>query len=155
MGKITQVSNGDTGLQARTNLNEAMKTVEHDATMSGDGTAASPLTVAVGWVFPTLAVATNKVDLDFENNVFLLASNRVEITAAATISVLQPPAVGVATFKVEITNLAPLTFGTGSVSPDPNWVTLVWTPPSDGKFSISIYKTGTEYEVIFTQIEAV
>lgn len=45
MGKITQVNNGDTGLEARNKINEAMKSVETDATLSGDGTTSSPLSV--------------------------------------------------------------------------------------------------------------
>ena len=45
MGKITQVNNGDTGLQARTKINEAMKSVESDATLSGSGTLGDPLKV--------------------------------------------------------------------------------------------------------------
>lgn len=44
MGKVTQINNGDTGLQARTAYNEAMKEVEIGAEFSGDGTVATPLT---------------------------------------------------------------------------------------------------------------
>lgn len=46
MGKITQVNNGDTGLQARNKINEAMKTIETDESLSGDGTAGNPLKLA-------------------------------------------------------------------------------------------------------------
>jgi len=45
MGKITPVNNGDTGLDARTKLNEAMQTVESNGTLTGEGTTANPLAV--------------------------------------------------------------------------------------------------------------
>ena len=47
MAKITQINNGDSGLVSRTNINEAMKTVESGATLSGDGTTATPLNVVL------------------------------------------------------------------------------------------------------------
>jgi hypothetical protein len=51
MGKVTQVNNGDTGLQARTNYNEAMKTAETDGvTITGDGTVGNPLVGTPGGV---------------------------------------------------------------------------------------------------------
>ena len=48
MAKVTQTQNGDSGLVARTNWNEAIKTVEVDGTtITGDGTVGNPL-VSVG-----------------------------------------------------------------------------------------------------------
>ena len=43
MSKIDQVNNGDSGFDSRNKINEAIKTVESDATITGDGTIASPL----------------------------------------------------------------------------------------------------------------
>lgn len=43
MAKITQVNNGDTGLQARTKINEAIKDVEIGAEFSGSGIVGSVL----------------------------------------------------------------------------------------------------------------
>lgn len=45
MGKISAVNIGDTGTAAKDKINEAMQTVESDSTLSGDGTAATPLGV--------------------------------------------------------------------------------------------------------------
>ena len=47
MAKITQINNGDSGLVSRTNINEAMKTVESGATLTGEGTVASPLSIVL------------------------------------------------------------------------------------------------------------
>ncbi|WP_428743160.1 hypothetical protein [Tenacibaculum sp.] len=103
----------------------------------------------------TLAVATNNINLDWNSKNELVSNNRVSVTANATITYLNFTNAEFATFKVDITNLATLTFPSGSISLDINWNTLVWAPPSNGKFTISIYKTGIEYEVIFTQTAAV
>lgn len=48
MAKVTQVSNGDSGVSARTAYNEAMKTVEVDSSLTGDGTSSNPLGVSDG-----------------------------------------------------------------------------------------------------------
>ena len=58
MAKITQVNNGDTGLVARQKINEAMKTAEVGAWLSGDGTASNPLK----------AVQANPFQYKFQND---------------------------------------------------------------------------------------
>lgn len=45
MGKIAQISNNESGLSVRNKMNEAMETVEHDGTLNGLGTVASPLSI--------------------------------------------------------------------------------------------------------------
>jgi hypothetical protein len=103
----------------------------------------------------TLTVTTNNIDLDWDGSNDLISSNRVAVSAGVTITYLNSTSAEFSTFKVEITNSATLTFPSGTVSGDANWSSLVWTPPSNGKFTVSIYKTGTEYEVILTQSAAV
>jgi len=103
----------------------------------------------------TLAVVTDNIDLDWNSLNDLISDNRVAVSATVSISYLQATNAEFCTFKVEVTNSAPFGFPSGSVSSDPNWSSLIWTPPTNGKFTISIYKTGTEYEVIFTQNAAV
>jgi hypothetical protein len=103
----------------------------------------------------TLAEVVTNIPLDWDSLNDLISTNRVAIAANRTFTYVNATNAEFCTFKVEITNTATLTFPSGSVSSDPNWDTLVWTPPSNGKFTISIYKTSTEYEVLFTQIAAV
>jgi len=103
----------------------------------------------------TLSVVANNVELNWGGANDLISTNRVAISANATISYANVANAEIATFKIQISNLATLTFPAGSVSPDMSWSALVWTPAENGNFTISIYRTGTEYEVIFTQAAAV
>ncbi len=53
MAKVTQTQNGDSGLVARMNWNEAIKTVEVDGTtITGDGTVGNPLVASGGGGIP-------------------------------------------------------------------------------------------------------
>ena len=64
MAKIDQVQNGDTGLNARTKLNEAIKDVESDASLTGDGIN-TPLSVDFsGAPVQSVAGKTGDVTLD-------------------------------------------------------------------------------------------
>jgi len=47
MAKIDQVVNGESGASARAKINEAMKTVSHDSSLSGTGEVATPLQVVL------------------------------------------------------------------------------------------------------------
>ena len=102
-----------------------------------------------------LAVVTNNIELDYDSRINLASNNRVSIGANVTISEANATNARFATFKVNVTGAYTLTFPAGSISPDPNWSAGVWTPPETGKFTISMYRTGTEIEVIFTQNAAV
>jgi len=45
MTKITQVQNNDSGLDARTKINQAIESVDTDSSIFGDGNTATPLSV--------------------------------------------------------------------------------------------------------------
>lgn len=65
MAKVTQVSNGASGYAARTAYNEAMKTVETDSTITGDGTVGSPLGIADGFLnTETIAISCSDLTSD-------------------------------------------------------------------------------------------
>lgn len=48
MAVIDQISNGESGSSAREKINEAIKSVESDSTLTGDGTVSSPMGVTPG-----------------------------------------------------------------------------------------------------------
>ncbi len=102
-------------------------------------------------VMQTLTNSSNVIDLDWNNLNELVSDNRVDISADASITYSNADNAVFATLKVNMTNSSTITFPSGSISSDDNWSSLVWTAPEDGYYTISIYKTGTEYEVIFTQ----
>lgn len=165
MGKINQIivfpnAGYDTGETSANKLNEAIKDVEVDGvTIEGDGISTPLSVVVIGDEVTrqrqTLAVVTNNIDLDWDSKNELLSSNRVAVSANVTITYLNASNAEFSDFLVDITNLATLTFPSGTISPDTNWSSLVWTPPENGKFSISIRKQGAEYSVLFTQAAAV
>lgn len=85
MGKITPIivkpnPGFDTGETAKDKINEAMKTVEHDVTLDGDGTASSPLSF-LGRIFNALktqytslvSLATTTRTATFQNKDTLIA----------------------------------------------------------------------------------
>jgi len=55
MAKITQTANGATGLTARTNFNEAIKTVETSNGVEGTGEVGTPVTPTFGTIANTVA----------------------------------------------------------------------------------------------------
>lgn len=59
MAKITQISNGDSGLTARNAINEALKSVDVGNSLSGDGTSSDPLEVAFENTDETVKNSTN------------------------------------------------------------------------------------------------
>jgi len=103
----------------------------------------------------SLSVITNDIELDFNSKNELVSNNRVSVTANATVSLANATNARFATFKVTISNLATLTFPSGSISGDDRWSSLVWTPTENGAYTVSIYITGSEYDVIISQNPAV
>jgi hypothetical protein len=89
------------------------------------------------------------IDCKYKNN--FVSSNRVTLSTATTITISNDDNLRFATFKYSATAGDTITFPTGSISADGNWSSLVWTAPETGYFTASIYKTGTEYEITFTQ----
>jgi hypothetical protein len=84
MAKITQVTNGLLGSDARARINEAIETVEVDTTLTGDGNVGTPLSVAnVAWgnLNGTLANQTDlQGELDGKGKV---VNNQVVINSAS------------------------------------------------------------------------
>jgi len=97
----------------------------------------------------------NTLTLDWNNKNELVSNNIVPVSAAVTVVYSQTASAEFTDFLVNITNLAPITFPVVTVSPDTNWSSLVWTPPGNGIFEISIRKVGTTYLALFTQQPAV
>jgi len=84
MAKIDQVNNGDSGLNSRNKINEAIKTVESDATITGAGTVASPLSAV-------------------QQDISGIATNAAEIVAIQGEQVTQDAAIALNTAKTGIT----------------------------------------------------
>jgi hypothetical protein len=105
--------------------------------------------------YEDLTNSSDVIDIDckYKNN--FVSSNRVTLSTATTITISNDDNLRFATFKYSSTAGDTITFPTGSISADGNWSSLVWTAPETGYFTASIYKTGTEYEITFTQGGAV
>lgn len=99
----------------------------------------------------SISVATNDIEIDFEDLSEFVSSNRVAVSANATISFANAPTTGFATFKVTISNLSTLTFPTNSVSGDSRVISRVFTPTTNGAYNVSIYLTSGEYDVVISQ----
>jgi hypothetical protein len=102
-----------------------------------------------------LTVATNNIDLDWGGKNELVSTNIVSVSANATVAYLGVDKAEYADLAAQISNLATLTFPAGTISPDPNFSSLVWTPPTNGTYSVSITKKGSTYIALFTQMNAV
>jgi hypothetical protein len=154
MGKVTQVNNLDSGLTARTNFNEAMKAVETDATLTGDGNTGTELKLnpvkTITRIRSTLSVVTNNINLDLQGANELKANNRVAITANATLTLLNYTNGEYIGLPVEISNSATITL----INPDGVTYTIVSEDGGNvlalgnGKFTISISIDATEIEIL-------
>jgi len=98
-----------------------------------------------------LSVETNNVEIDFAFLNDFVASNRVSISANATISFTNATNAQFATFKAAITNLATITFPINSISGDDRIISRVFTPTENGNYSFSIYLTENDYEIVISQ----
>jgi hypothetical protein len=61
MAKIDQISNGETGLSSRGKINNALKSVDTDVTIDGDGTSTSPLSVNASNFFQNISDAIFRI----------------------------------------------------------------------------------------------
>jgi hypothetical protein len=145
MGKITQVNNGDTGLASRTKINEAMKTVETDATLSGSGTVGNPLKV-VGSVTtqiaaPTIAATVLGVDFDSKNNY----ETSAEVVASANFSIVLSNTANARNAQIDlhITNSIIITLPANSLMQDDE---DRWTPTPTYQIAVDGL-TGNSYEL--------
>lgn len=104
---------------------------------------------------PTIAVVTNNIDLDWDTKNDLVAENQLSVTANATVSYSSDIYSEFADFILNISNLATITFPSGTISPDDNFSTLVWTPPENGIYSFGLRRVGSTYILLVTQKGAV
>jgi len=102
-----------------------------------------------------LANSANVIDIDWNSLHDFNSSNRVAISANASITYVNATNAQFATFKVLISNLATITFPTGSISGDTRISSRVFTPTANGNYTISIYKTTTEYEIVISTNPAI
>ena len=114
MAKITQINNGDSGLVSRTNINEAMKTVEVDGTtITGDGTVANPL-VSNGGAVDSVNTKTGVVVID-GTDVELVDGGGVTVTQAVSdLDSDKADLNGAALTSASINGVTPIDSGSGS-----------------------------------------
>jgi hypothetical protein len=161
MGKIDQIivfpnPGYDTGETAKDKVNNAMKTVETDATLTGDGNTGTELKLnpakTVTRIRSTLSVVTNNINLDLQGANELKANNRVAITANVTLTLLNYTNGEYIGLPVEISNSATITL----INPDGGTYTIVSEDGGNvldlgnGKFTISIAISATEIEILRT-----
>lgn len=95
-----------------------------------------------------LIVNSNNIDIDFDSKNEFKANNRLIVSANATIDLLNIDNADFCTFKVEIQSSATLTFN------NPGSYTFVSESGGNvlnmgnGKYTISLYITGTEIEIL-------
>lgn len=166
MGKITQVNNNDSGLVARTKINEAMKTVETDSSLSGSGTVGDPLKVVgpgggdVTEEYADLFVAANIIQINCNGKNHFTSSNIVAVSADATVTFSNETNVRTIEFDVDISNSATLTFPvdtfpSGTISGDSRWVSPVLSFGEKGIYNVSLKRSGSTYILIVSQTPAV
>ena len=102
-----------------------------------------------------LVNSANVIDIDWNSLNDFNSSNRVAVSANASITYTNATNAQFATFKVLISNLATITFPTGSISGDTRVSSRVFTTTANGAYTISIYKTTTEYEVVISTNPAI
>ncbi len=97
----------------------------------------------------TLTVSSNIINLNFESLQQLVADNMLAISANASITISNAPATGECQFRVNITNLATLTFPTGTYmqESDSRWdsTNRIFTPESDGQYELVMTITTGAY----------
>ncbi len=97
----------------------------------------------------TLVINANSIVLDFENLRQLLGNNLTLITANTNISISNAPLVAECQFRVDITNMATLTFPIGTYMQDSEdrWSgeSRTFTPESDGQYEVVITIVGGDY----------
>ena len=72
MGTITAITDGEVGSSVRSKLNTAMETVEVGADFTGNGTVASPLSLASAggaWTFISSATASASASVEFTSGI--------------------------------------------------------------------------------------
>jgi len=109
------------------------------------------VTGAVSGIERSLSISTNNIDLDFNNYFQLVGSNRVAISANTTISFANATNARFATFKILITNLSTVTFPTGTISGDSRIASRIFTPLLNGNYTVSIFITSSDNEVVISQ----
>lgn len=103
----------------------------------------------------TLTISANTININFNNATDFVSNNRVNITTATTVNFLNFTNATFATFKILITNLATITFPSGSISGDSRIITRIFTPLLNGNYTVSIYITGSEYDIVISQQPAI
>ena len=159
MGKIGQIivfpnPGYDTGQTSADKLNEAMETVESDATLSGDGTTGDPLKVeSVPNVHTvneqTITVGSNIIPLDWDSKNILWGLNELGISAAASVSFNNTGNSRGASFWLNITNTSVITFPSSVTVMQEfektagRWDETTWefTPASDGLYEFVLTKS--------------
>lgn len=102
-----------------------------------------------------LSVVADNIEINFDSLPDFVSSNRVAISANATVSFANATAAQFTTFKAAITNLATITFPINSISGDNRIVLGVFTPTENGNYSFSIYLTENDYEIVISQNPAI
>lgn len=102
-----------------------------------------------------LTVIDNNIEIDFNDLNEFVGTNRLSISADSAISFVNSSSATFVTFKVDITNLATITFPLGSISGDARIVSRVFTPEENGKYCVSIYITPEDYDIVITSTPAI
>lgn len=99
----------------------------------------------------TLSAISNNIALNFNNKNELVATNIIDVSGALTVSYSNATNAEFCTFSVNFINEVTLTFASGTTSSDDNFQSLVYTPPTTGIFTFSIYKRAGIYDLLTTQ----
>lgn len=152
MGKITPIVvfpnvGYDSGETAKNKINEAMKTVEVDSSLSGDGTAGNPLKVGSSHYSTQesdLAIVTNDIAINVNSKNIFNALNTVIATSNTTITLSNITIARIITFDIEIQNSSTLTLnnpGGYTIESEEGGGTL---DLGDGIYTISMKITPTD-----------